>query len=83
MFDAKTSGNQNKFRQKFNIPAGKSINSKDVLFENDKFILPQNIFFKEDGLLLYYNPYEIGSFADGTKELLISYTEAEPYLKVK
>ncbi len=74
---------ENKFRQKFSIPAGKSINSKDVLFENDKFVLPQNIFFKEEGLLLYYNPYEIGSFADGTKELLISYTDAAPYLIMK
>lgn len=74
---------EKKFREKFKIPAGKSINTKDVLFENDKFILPQNIFFKENGLLLYYNPYEIGSFADGSKELLIPYAEADAYLRVK
>jgi len=74
---------EKKFRAKFKIPAGKSINATGLFFENDKFILPQNIFYKENGLLLYYNSVEIGSFADGPKELLLPYTEIEEFLKVK
>lgn len=74
---------EKKFREKFNIQAGKSINSKELFFENDKFVLPQNIFFTDDGLQLLYNPVEIGSFADGAKEVLIPFAEAQQYLKVK
>jgi len=72
---------EKKFREKFKIPAGKNINATGLFFPNDKFILPEAIFFTEDGLLLYYNAVEVGSFADGTKELLIPYSEATPYLK--
>lgn len=74
---------EKKFRAKYKIPAGKSINITGLMFENDKFILPQNIFFTKDGLHLFYNPYEVGSFADGAKEILIPYSEADAYLKVK
>lgn len=74
---------EKKFRQKYKVPAGKSINATGLFFENDTFALPESIFFKEEGLLLFYNSAEIGSFADGQKEILISYTEAAPYLKVK
>lgn len=72
---------EKKFREKFKIPAGKSINSTGLMFENDKFILPQNIFYKENGLLLLYNPYEMASYADGAKELLLPYGEIKEYLK--
>lgn len=74
---------EKKFREKHKIPANKPINSTGLTFENEQFILPQNIFFKQDGVLLLYNPYEITSFADGAKEVLLPYSELEPYLKVK
>jgi hypothetical protein len=74
---------EKKFRTKFKIPAGKSINSTGLMFVDDKFILPQNIFYTDKGLQLFYNPYEVGSFADGSKELLIPYSEANVFLKVK
>ena len=53
------------------------------MFEDDVFQLPQTYFFTDKGLLLYYNVYEIASYADGPKELLIPYTEAVPYLTAK
>jgi len=74
---------EKKFREKFKIPSGKSINATGLFFENDRFILPQNIFYKENGLLLYYNSVEIGSFADGPKELLLPYAEIEQFLRIK
>jgi hypothetical protein len=74
---------EKKFREKYKIPAGKSINITGLMFENDKFILPQNIFYTDNGMLLLYNAYEVASFADGTKELLIPYSEADAFLKVK
>lgn len=72
---------EKKFREKFKIPAGKNINGTGLFFPNDKFILPESIFFTKEGILLYYNAVEVGSFADGTKEVLITYSEAKPFLK--
>jgi hypothetical protein len=74
---------ENKFREKFKIPADKNINSTGLMFENEKFTLPQNIFFKDDGLLLYYNSYEIASYAEGQKELFLSYSEIAPFVELK
>lgn len=74
---------EKKFREKYKIPAGKSINSTGLMFENDTFALPQNIFFKDKGILLLYNSYEAAAYAEGQKEIFLPYSEADPYLKVK
>lgn len=74
---------EKKFRETFKIPEGKNINATGLMFEDEKFALPQNIFFKENGLLLYYNSYEIASYAEGKKELLFPYSEIEQFLKIK
>jgi hypothetical protein len=54
-----------------------------LMFEDEKFYLPQNIFYTDKGLLLYYNSYEAASYADGPKELLLPYKEVNEYLMVK
>ena len=74
---------EKKFRDKYKILANKSINSTGLMFEKEKFHLPQNIFFTDNGLLLYYNSYEVASYADGPKELLLSFTEVNDYLLIK
>ncbi|MXN91356.1 DUF4163 domain-containing protein [Flavobacterium sp. Sd200] len=74
---------EKKFRAKYKIPEGQSINATGLMFEGDKFVLPQNIFFKENGLLLYYNAYEIAAYAEQQKEILIPYSEADTFLKLK
>lgn len=78
-----TSFAEQKFREKFNIPANRDINSTGLLFEDEVYALPLNIFFQENGVLLYYNAYEIASYAEQEKELLIPYSEADKYLKRK
>ena len=74
---------EKKFRAKYKIPENKSINATGLMFEDEKFYLPQNIFYTDKGLLLYYNSYEAASYADGPKELLLSYKEVNDYLAVK
>ena len=74
---------EKKFRTKYKIPAPKSINATGLMFEKETFHLPQNIFFTDNGLLLYYNSYEVASYADGTKELLLPYTEVNNFLLIK
>lgn len=71
---------EKKFREKYNIAAEKPINSTGLMFPDDKFILPQSIFVIKDGLLLYYNPYEIAAYAEGSKEVLIPYGEIKDYI---
>ena len=68
------------FRAKYKIPENANINATGLMFENDKFQLPQNIFYTSQGLLLYYNSYEAASYADGPKELLFPYSEVNKYL---
>ncbi|MTH17050.1 DUF3298 and DUF4163 domain-containing protein [Flavobacterium sp. LC2016-01] len=72
---------EKKFRAKYKIPAKANINATGLMFEDDKFQLPQNIFYTEEGLLLYYNSYEAASYADGPKEILFPYEEVNKYLK--
>lgn len=74
---------EKEFRAKYKIPQKSSINATGLMFENDKFQLPQNIFFTKDGLLLYYNSYEAASYADGPKELLFPYAKVSKYLLYK
>ena len=73
---------EKKFREKYNVPADKPINSTGLMFLNDKFALPQNIFVTKDGLKLFYNPYEIAAYAEGTKDLTIPYGEIKDYLLI-
>ena len=74
---------EKQFRKKFGINPMSPINSTGLMFENETFALPNTIFFEEDGLLLYYNTYEISSYAEGPKELKLPYSEVNQYLKVK
>jgi len=71
---------EKKFRAKYTIAENQSINATGFLFEDDKFQLPRNIFYTDKGLLLYYNPYEAAAYAEGPKELLLSYKEINSYL---
>lgn len=74
---------EKKFREKYKIPAGKNINATGYFFPDDKFILPQNIFYTNEGLLLYYNPYEVASYAEQQKEITLTYEELGDLLKVR
>ena len=71
------------FRQKEGIPKDKPINYTGFMFEQDSFYLPENIGFTEDGLKLLYNPYEVGSYADGPIELILPHSEIKKYLSRK
>lgn len=71
---------EHEFRMAWDIPAGEGINSTGFMFEESRFHLPENIGFTPEGLLLFYNPYEVASYAEGPIELVIAYEKAAPYL---
>ncbi|MEZ4796847.1 MAG: DUF4163 domain-containing protein [Flavobacteriaceae bacterium] len=51
-------------------------------FFGDEFHLPANIGFNDEGVIFFYNVYEIASYADGVTEFTIPFEEIEPYLKL-
>lgn len=69
------------FRKQENIPAEGSINDTGFMFETERFYLPDNMGYTENGLLLYYESYEIASFADGPIILTVPYAKANAFLK--
>lgn len=71
---------ESKFRIKEKIPNSESINSTGFMFENDVFYLPENIGFTKEGLQLFYEQYEVASYADGPIVLTIPFKEIQKYL---
>lgn len=72
--------NVDAFKEIAKIHFNKAIKEKDILFEQDKFELPENISFTEDGLILLYNTYEIAPYSSGVIEFTVPFEDAEPYL---
>lgn len=69
-----------KFRSQENIPLPNSINSTGFMFEGDNFYLPENIGFTKDGLQLFYEQYEVASYADGPIILVLPFEEVKNYI---
>lgn len=74
---------ETKFRIQENIPQDSPINSTGFMFEDDTYILPENIGYTKKGIQLLYNQYEIASYADGPITLTIPYNEVKKYLSIK
>jgi hypothetical protein len=55
---------------------------ENYFFENQKFSLNTNFLITKKGLLFYYNPYEIRSYAEGPMELLVPYASIGSLLKI-
>lgn len=71
---------EKKFREAHDIPSEERINSTGFWFEDDVYFLPETIGFTDDHVILYYNQYDIASYADGPIELKIPRKEAAPFL---
>lgn len=56
--------------------------SYDDYFFGEGFQLPENIGFNDEGLILFYNTYEIAPYAMGITEFTIPFNEIEPILNV-
>lgn len=49
-------------------------------FWDKGFSLPESIGFSEDGLILFYNVYEIAPYSEGATEFVIPFEEVQNYL---
>lgn len=71
---------ETKFRAQEGIPQKGDINSTGFMFETGSFYLPQNIGYTQEGIQLFYEQYEIASYADGPIILTFPYSELQTYL---
>lgn len=69
-----------KLRNKWGISQDAPINSTGLMFENNVFTLPENIFIYPDHVVAFYNIYEIASYADGPTEIHLTYDEVRPFM---
>jgi hypothetical protein len=54
---------------------------KAYLEFSDKFELPNSFAFTKEGLKFLYNPYEMGTYADGLREVTVSYSALKGIIK--
>lgn len=58
----------------------KVIKENDMVIDQNKFKLPTNIAYTDDGLVLLYNTYEIAPYSTGIIEFAIPFKAIESYL---
>ena len=66
---------EKKFRIKFNLSEKDNLADRGFLFEKNKFELSENFGFTDDGLSVYYNPYEIAPHSQGAIIITIPFSE--------
>lgn len=69
------------FRAENRLDEGQGLNSTEFTFENEKFGLPKTVGIYRNGLMFYYNTYEISYYAYGPTELFIDYYSLRDLLK--
>ena len=70
------------FRQARGLPAEGDLNDFGFTFDQG-FQLNDNYAATPEGLVFYFNPYEIASYADGPTELTIPYSELKDWVLPK
>jgi hypothetical protein len=69
------------FRRVHQLADTTSLQANMFEFPNDRFELSQNYGFTREGLLFYYNSYEIAAYAAGPSEVLIPYDSMKPLMR--
>jgi len=64
---------EKEFRSSLKIGAEKSLADAGYIFDDNSFSLPKEFGFTDQGLVLFYNNYEIASYSEGFTDLLIPY----------
>jgi hypothetical protein len=79
--DALTALGNRAFRQTRQLADTASLSENYFEFPEDKFQLNKNYGFKKEGIVFFYNSYEIAPYAAGPTEILISYEDVKDWIK--
>jgi hypothetical protein len=71
------------FREMYDIAPGVSMTEAGFWFENGRFRLNDNFALTAEGLIFYYNLYEIASYARGPTELRIPFSALQGVLQLR
>lgn len=74
---------ETKLRVKKGINPNDNISQNGLLFDEDQFKMPENIFIYEDSIVAYYNSFDITAFSDEPVRIDIPKNEANNFLKIK
>ena len=69
------------FRKEKQLGANANLESEGFWFEENKFSLNKNFGIKNEGLVFYFNSYEIAPYAMGPTEILMPYKEIKSLVK--
>lgn len=69
------------FRRYHNIPLEASLADSGFYFEDTSSLLTDNLALLSDGLLIYFNPYEVAPYARGPTRLLLPRAEIDSLLR--
>lgn len=69
------------FRQVRALADTASLSQNAFEFPSDQFELNQNYGFKQEGIVFFYNSYEIAPYAAGPTEVLIPYEELKEWMR--
>lgn len=69
------------FRKNNGLTPDANLEEAGFWFEEGKFLLNENFGIKNDGLVFYFNSYEIAPYAMGPAEIVISYSEIKNLFK--
>lgn len=68
------------FRRQREIPDSASLNAHGYWFENDQFKLTDNFRLDPEGIVFFWNPYDIAPYSEGNEELLLPWETLQPFL---
>ena len=69
------------FRKIEKLDASANLEESGYFLLNHKFFIPANYTFTKEGVLFYYNPYEIAAYARGAISFTIPYKELDGIVK--
>jgi len=69
------------FRKIEKLDDSVNLEEQGYFLSDHKFFIPANYVFTKEGVLFYYNPYEIAAYARGPIEFTIPYNELEGIVK--
>jgi hypothetical protein len=69
------------FRQVHELPDTASLNENYYEFPDDTFQLNKNYGFRKEGIVFYYNNYEIAPYAAGPTEIVIPYERIKEWIR--
>ncbi|MCE7039698.1 DUF3298 and DUF4163 domain-containing protein [Dyadobacter sp. CY312] len=69
------------FRKIEKLDASANLEESGYFLLNHKFFIPANYTFTKEGVLFYYNPYEIAAYARGAITFTIPYKELDGIVK--